>query len=575
MSRPTSLQQDLFCILLLAVFSLTLWLSVLDEVSLNPDERQYEATASYLVASNTSAFLPNGAPGMFGLFKLATLLADPYPIFIMRVLTMASAFTIAMLLFQIVRSAANRWCGLISGLVFLHGVAPFEGFAVNREWFASLVTVLGLGLFVMIYRHERTRAWLWVASGFLCGMALWFKLQASFITLVVPAVLLAEAAASRSASRLRRELVWFAASGIGAGLAYLAPFFRNGTLAQFLEFTFSDVRVYVGGNEAVVQPSHLDRFVLDLPHRPLFLIAYALAAVVAGLWIARSFRRDDVSKPPGSVVSMFAAYLILAMICVQLGDRFYAHYFQLMLPAVAGLVGLAVHVFPRLVLERSGWRVVAAVLSVGLILEGAFALWTDPNSLTLIGVGLGALALLAYWLQHPLRRAGFALVSLIVLHTAVLVGDEQLAPRPASMSHNAYKYVELTEYFERRAHPGDRLFVWGWAPEIYSLTRLEAASHITFCQYVANDLAGVPDRPSLNQEWARMLMNELNATRPRFIVDASRATWFETEAWIYDLRNYPDFELNTMLETEYREVARVDDCPIWERVDADEDPHRL
>ncbi|MCH7780453.1 MAG: hypothetical protein IH848_06365 [Acidobacteria bacterium] len=95
MSRPTSLQQDLFCVLLLAVFSLTLWLPVLDEVSLNPDESQYEATASYLVASNTSAFL--------------------------------------------------------------HGVAPFEGFAVNREWFASLATVLGLSLFATIRRHERAR----------------------------------------------------------------------------------------------------------------------------------------------------------------------------------------------------------------------------------------------------------------------------------------------------------------------------------------------------------------------------------------------------------------------------------
>ena len=63
------------------------------------------------------------------------------------------------------------------------------------------------------------------------------------------------------------------------------------------------------------------------------------------------------------------------------------------------------------------------------------------------------------------------------------------------------------------------------------------------------------------------LMDELEVTKPRFIVDASRATWFETEAWIYDLRNYPEFELNALLETKYREIARVDDCPIWERVD--------
>jgi hypothetical protein len=408
---------------------------------------------------------------------------------------------------------------LISGLVFLHGVAPFEGFAVNREWFASLFTVGGLSVYATIRRHARPRSWFLFASGFLCGMALWFKLQASFITLVVPAFLLVEALASRSASRLRDELPWFATGGLAAGVAYLVPFSLNGTLGQFLKFLFSDVQVYVGGNDAVGQPSYLDRFFLDLPHRGLFLIAYALAAIIVGVWIARLFRPGDASRRPGAAVSMFAAYLVFAMICVQLGSRFYSHYYQLMLPAVAGLVGLALHALTRPVQAR------------------------------------------------PLRVAGLAMALLVVLQTALVVGREQFAPRPASMSHNAYKYVELTEYFKREAASSDRLFVWGWAPEIYSLARLEAASHITFCQYVVNDIPGFPDRPSINEEWARMLMDELETTKPRFIVDASRATWFETEAWIYDLRNYPEFELNTLLETKYREIARVDDCPIWERVD--------
>jgi hypothetical protein len=517
MPRPTSFQQDLFCIFLLAVLSLTLWLPVLDAVSLNPDESQYEATASYLVATGTPAFLPNGAPGMFGLFKLATWLAGPYPIFVMRGLVMAIAFGIATMLFRIVYRETNRWCGLLSGLVFLHGVVPFEGFTVNREWFASLVTVGGLSVYATIRRHERPRTWFLLASGFLCGMALWFKLQASFITLVVPVVLLVEAAVSRSASRLRDELPWFAAGGLAAGVAYLVPFSMNGTLGQFLEFMFTDVQVYVGGNDAVVKPSYLDRFFLDLPHRGLFLIAYALTAVVIVVWIARLFRPGDTSRRPGSAVSMFAAYLVFAMICVQLGSRFYSHYYQLMLPAVAGLVGLAVHAVMR------------------------------PTQ------------------ARPARVTGLVVALLIVLQTVFVAGYEQLAPRPASMSHNGYKYVELTEYFKREAGAGDRLFVWGWAPEIYSLSRLEAASHITFCQYVVNDIPGFPDRPSINEEWARMLMDELEATKPRFIVDASRATWFETEAWIYDLRNYPEFELNTLLDTEYREIARVDDCTIWER----------
>jgi hypothetical protein len=520
MSRLTPLQQDLFCALLLAILSLALWLPVLGQVSLNPDESQYEATASYLLASGTSAFLPNGAPGMIGLFKLASWLVGPYPIFFMRVLAMMTAFAIGAMLFRVVRIEANRWCGLISGLIFLHAVAPFEGFAVNREWFSSLVTVGGLSLYMTIRRHKRPRTWLLFVSGLLCGLALWFKLQASVITLVVPVFVLLEAIASRSAAKFRDEIPWFAAGGLSAGVAYLIPYSLNGTLGQFIEFILADVQFYVGGNETVAHPSYLSRFFLDLPHRPVFLIAYVMAGLVAAVWVVRMIRPGDASERPGPVLSMFTAYLLLAMYCVQLGNRFYSHYYQLMIPAVAGLVGLSVYGLLGFLRQRPSWRI-----------------------------------------------PGFVAIALIVIQTGALVVQEQRALRPGSMSHNAYKYVELTNYFEREAQPGDRLFVWGWAPEIYSLTRLEAASHITFCQFVANDFLGFPDLPSINDVWARMLLDELDATRPRFIVDASRQTWFESEAWIYDLRNFPDFELNNLLRTRYRQVARVDDCPIWERVD--------
>ena len=520
MPRPTPLEQDLFCVLLLAILSLTLWLPVLDQVSLNPDESQYEATASYLLASETSAFLPSGAPGMFGLFKLASWVFGPYPIFFMRVLAMTIAFAIAVMLFRVVRIEANRWCGLISGLVFLHAVTPFEGFAVNREWFSSLVTVGGLSLYMTIRRHKRPRTWFLFVSGLLCGLALWFKLQTSLITLVVPTFVLVEAFASRSAAKLRDEIPWFAAGGLSAGVAYLIPLSLNGNLAQFVEFIVSDIQLYVGGNESVVRSSYLGRFFLDLPHRLVFLIAYVIAGIVTAAWIFRMVRPGDSSKRPGPVLSMFTAYLLFAMYCVQLGSRFYAHYYQLMIPAVAGLVGLAVHGLLGFVRRRPSWRI-----------------------------------------------PGFVAIALIVVQTGVLVVHEQRALRPGSMSHNAYKYVELTRYFEREAHAGDRLFVWGWAPEIYSLTRLEAASHITFCQFVANDIPGFPDRPSINEVWAGMLLTELDTSRPRFIVDASRQTWFETEPWIYDLRNYPDFELNNLLRARYREVARIEDVPIWERID--------
>ncbi len=301
-----------------------------------------------------------------------------------------------------------------------------------------------------------------------------------------------------------------------------------------------------------------------------------LAAILTVTWIARLIRPGDPGTRPATTATMLLAYLILAMAGVRLGDRFFAHYYQLMLPAVAALTGLAVHFFDRLTRERPGWRIGAVVLTVVLVLERVVALSGDPlwlgrpvwpRTLVTIVFVLAVLGLLAHGLQQPLRRAGFTVGGLIVILTAAMVGEEQLAARPASMSHNPHKYAGLTAYFEREAGPGDRLFVWGWAPEIYSLTRLTAASHVTFCQYVANDFPGASEGRSINETWASILMDELEESRPRFVVDASRASWFETDATAYDLRNFPDFELNALLAASYREVARIDDCAVWERLD--------
>jgi 4-amino-4-deoxy-L-arabinose transferase-like glycosyltransferase len=407
-------------------------------------------------------------------------------------------------------------------------------------------------------------------------LALWFKFQSSFITLVVPTVMLVEALTSRCMKNLVRDLAWFAAGGIGAGIVYVVPFVLNGILGQFLDLMFTDFELYVDVDGAAVRHSGLERFAIDVPHRALFLIAYAMTAIVVARWVVRLFRSDRRSNSlePRSGLSLFVAYLLLSMVCVQLGNRFYAHYFQLMVPAVAALTGYALYFFARSSEGRPGRRVAAAAVAALLVIErfpllSSETLWPgvprSPETLPALAFVLGALAVMAYWLQRPLRRAGFAAACLILIHTGVLVVQQQLTPRPATMSHSPYRFAELSEYFAREARPGDRLFVWGWAPEIYSLTRLEAGSHITFCQFVVNDIAGVSGPPAFNPVWEKMLMNELGASRPRFIVDASSSSWFETKAGIYDLRNYPDFELNSLLDMHYRQVARLDDCPVWER----------
>ena len=134
MPRLSPERQRTLCLLLLAASTLTLWVPVIDRIGLNPDESQYEATASYLVGQEVSAFLPNGAPAIFLLFKGLTLIAGPYPTTAARIVAMLAAFAIAWMLLRVVGRETNTWCGLLAGLLFLHYAPAFEGYAVNRAW---------------------------------------------------------------------------------------------------------------------------------------------------------------------------------------------------------------------------------------------------------------------------------------------------------------------------------------------------------------------------------------------------------------------------------------------------------
>ena len=564
-------RQHYLAITLLLLSGIALWTPSWHAISLNPDESQYEATASYLVATETSAFLPNGAPGTFGLFKIMTWLFGAYPTLQMRVLITLLAIGIAYLLFRAVTQAAGWGAGLFSSLVYLHLLMRFEGLAVNREWFAVAATVGGLSIFLLALRVKK--AWPFFFAGFVCGLALWFKLQVAYIVFVAPLTLVLLYWRDRTTVRFWPTLLPFAAGGISAGLLYLSPFALQGTLGQFLEFMFSDIAVFVGENETVIQSDSggsllWPHFVADLPYRPFFLIAYAFGLTTLAMWLFN--RRDTTTARPATL--LFAFYLILSAYSVQMGHRFFDHYYQLMLPAVAALVGLAVG---WLWARRDRWSAIWAIVAILVIAFERYAavrsnsLWFGKlrwpeGHLTIVMLVLSAVAIV-YWLRRPERHATRALIALLGVQAIFLIATEQLAPAPGKVAFPQSSYPALRSYMAERAQPTDRLFVWGWAPEIYSWTRLEAASHLTFCQYVANDLKGVPDRPRLNEEWAALLMDELREAPPRFILDAASRSWFETEETIYQLSNFPNFELNRWLLDDYRRTQIVDGVVVWER----------
>jgi hypothetical protein len=113
---------------------------------------------------------------------------------------------------------------------------------------------------------------------------------------------------------------------------------------------------------------------------------------------------------------------------------------------------------------------------------------------------------------------------------------------------------------------GDRLFVWGFAPQIYSATRMEPASRFVSCSVVVGDHAhGAERRKSWDERNGAILMADLTATLPEFFVDAQLRTEFLSQQSIYALGRYP--QLAQFVRSKYRLRHEVDGYRVYVRKD--------
>jgi len=315
----------------------------------------------------------------------------------------------------------------------------------------------------------------------------------------------------------------------------------------------------------------------DLPHRPLLFAAYAFA-VLCAVQATRFALRPRPPRPFAAriVVVACVTWLVTAMATLQLGHRFFTHYYLLMVVPVSALVGFALYWLWHEAPRRKPYALGALLFFLALVLDALLqfrgvALPTlrlaEPRTILFLLYLAGTAALLLWLMLRPLARAPRVATAGLALHVLLLVAIQQTSPTPRSMSHNPYTFDELAAWLRRASRPGDRLFVWGWAPEIYSLTRLEAASRLVTSEYVVRDFPAAQGRPSIDPAWAERMMRDLREREPRFIVDAAERSWTSTDARFYRLELYPGFELAELLARRYVARARLDGCVVYERAD--------
>jgi len=582
---------DWLYLAILTAACLAIRVPALDAQWLGVDQQQYLATAAYLHATGDSAFShPDGPTHTFELYRLLATLFGPYELLPVRVLVLLAAWGMSVLIFLIVRRAASRAYGLLAALVFLGYNVFFEGLSANREWFAGPFVLLGMYLFLQCMSRCRKRAWWWMAaSGLSCGIAVWFKLQAVCMIGVVPVALILLAWSRHHGQRTIAHLAAYAAGLAVAAVLFFVPFLTAGTAGDYLAGFAKASEDYVfrsdglppnlaaGRGFAQRPQASLAEYVQAFCEHPFPAPLFA-AYCLAGAWIVGVFagvirkRRPVASRFSDPTLVVFVLYLLAAMFAVQLGRRFFPHYFLLMMPPVAVLFAMAVRWV--VLLPRTRWSagILGSLCALFVLLEvcppwSVAAAW--PWCLVIL---VPSAAFFASVLGRPafcnrlIRAATFALVAVqpvlaaaslptvvrVLGHRGIMCGEERISLTGA------------VSYLRSHGRSGDRLFVWGWRPELYTFSRLEPASSFTITSYIIQDARVLrTGQVEIHAGRSGRLMRDLDKREPRFIVDASNCSMAMGHRWAYSLDYYPP--LRAYLEEHYARSAKRDGCDIYVR----------
>ncbi len=546
----------------------------LDRVALNPDESQYESTAAYLLSSDLSAFaIPHTMPGTFAFYEGMARVFGPYPMLEVRVAMMLIVIGLSWMIYSLVREEAGLWSGVAAGLVVPLWSVFFEGLSANREWFCNVLLIAGMGLFLRGFgRRERRGDVALLLSGVFCGAALWFKLQAVVMVLPVAVFCVWRVVGNDGRAAALRALGLYVCGGVAIGLAGMLPFVAEGTLGSYLGSVWIDLWGYAGAGRVAADGSDwslVDRFYTGIPGRPLLLAVYGFGLLTLGSMAYRTISRRDTGWPivARPAAQLFVLALLAAMGCVSMGARFFGHYYLFLVPPVAVLLGLAVGLLVAGTPSRL--RVFAAGSLAALLAIDRAIGWTGALSLAAWVSIVAALLLAVFALSRPRTRLPLTLGVWIGVEV-VFVGLATIGLlHPPSAPDPDHRYREISAALYQRSHPGDRLFVWGWAPEIYSLTQLTPASQFTVSTYLVDDTGPSTEASFIDPGYERLLMDELRVATPRFVVDASRRSWTMAragDASAYDLERYPAFELNRYLERHYHAVGAFGGCVLYERL---------
>jgi len=427
------------------------------------------------------------------------------------------------LLFLVARRQDRVVAGGIAGLLYvvLGSAALFQGDAnaINTEWFVAFFTTAAA---VLILSGQRQAG---VIRALFCGALLgcaFLSKQPALLEIAAPLVMLGYLGwIERLGARWTLARLAAVAAGwlVIVAIAVL-PLIWHGAWADAVFYTWTYNLEYYGAETtlanrlaALVQPFQLVAMV-----SPLLIVLWIGAALITAIRLAQ--RAPTAAEREGNpFLAYLAVWSAVSLLGAASGGRDFQHYIIQFLPAFSLGAGLALVSIARWA-ARAGTLKGLRVITAGLLL--GIMIW-------------------------QVGRAG------ITSRTRILPDDPS---------------VRIADYIRENSMPNERIFVWGYHPDIYYFSDRKPASRFLYASFLTGLIPWINVEPGRDTSNTIVpgamdaLLADLEKNQPTFIVDCSAGPNRHWQKYPPD--NFPRF--HAYLKTHYQQVSSERFVPMGFRL---------
>ncbi|MBW3015152.1 glycosyltransferase family 39 protein [Candidatus Woesearchaeota archaeon] len=464
--------KEVLILLIIILVSIGFRFLYVNEVFLDPDESSYAYLANNWLEGNVlyKTAWEHHTPGVYFIYA-AVFKFMGMSMYNVRLFTMFYVMLTSLMLYKFGKDHYSKNAGLFSALLYAVYSAGtnVQGHTSNTEIF--IVLPLILSVYFLMKAEEGGNYWFYPLSGLFAGIGFLIK-QPPLVHMV--GILFYLTIAYFIFNKDFKVLV---KKGAAVLLGFIVPVIAVALYFNMHDALWDMVSITLLYNVGYASSAFGLRFLIYAGYTILRFIVgnflISLFGVVSFVWIINNIRKREFEKNE----LILGIWLIFSYLMVVMGGRFFKHYFILLIPPLC-------------------------ILS-------------------------------AYWLHkvESIRMRDFVKLSLLLL---VIIGlivplnevvrsyvDNEYFVEQLKLPENYNKLEEAGEYIKENSEVGDKIYVWGFAPQIYYYAERLAPTkyHTIFPLYAVN----LEDQPEdfvakLDEEAVNEFLEQIKSDLPSYIV---------------------------------------------------------